>query len=151
MGGIRVGTKVAYKNSLGKFKAECEAAGLRTMQDVADLGESTARELAPKKTGALAASIDGSATGRQARWGTDKEYAMAQEKGARPHTISGSPDLAFFWEKKGRRYIPARVKYRNPDAVSIVNHPGNPGKNYLRDSFRVVMRRVSGILSRNYP
>jgi hypothetical protein len=93
-----------------------------------------ARTLAPKDTGALAASIGvdekGWEAGRyRASIGSPKEYAPVQEYGTRkknyPITPKNGEWLRFYWAKKGR------TVFRR-----VVTHPGVEGKYFLRDSVR---------------
>lgn len=96
--------------------------------------EFRARMSAPRRTGALSASIarlpiTKISQGLQARVGSPLKYAAAQELGARPHVIV--PKYA----KALRFTVAGKVVF-----AQKVNHPGNPAHPYLSRWLREAVR-----------
>ena len=97
------------------------------MRDIGEDVVTSARQLVPRKTGALSASIRvGAVQPRSVEvlaGGGKVQYAAAQEFGARPHVIRArrKRNLVFWWEKAG-------LLFRGP----AVLHPGNPARPYFR-------------------
>ena len=97
------------------------------MRDIGEDVVMSARQLVPRKTGALSASIRvGAVQPRSVEvlaGGGKVQYAAAQEFGARRHFIRARKkrNLIFWWEREG-------VLFRGP----VVNHPGNPARPYFR-------------------
>lgn len=155
---IGVSNRVIVRNSIGQFIRECEVAAQRTVEDMIKEGARLSRAEAPvghkhdSRTIPLKDSIKTRMTSRTSgEWYATARHAMPQEKGAAPHVITGSPDLSFYWEAAGRRFIPASVYYGEPGKVSLVNHPGNPAHPYLRPAYEVVMSRAMSFARKNYP
>jgi hypothetical protein len=157
-GGFAVSNRVVARNGIGRFIRECEMAAERTVKKAVDEGADMSRALAPvgpkedPRTIPLKASIYTRMLGRTAgEWGAAARHAMAQEFGAGPHIITGNPNLAFYWEAAGRRFVPASVYYRQPGLVTVVNHPGNPAHPYLRPAYEAIRGRVMAIAAEEYP
>lgn len=152
MGHVAVSNRVIARNSIGEFIAKCEEAATATVKEAVQDGAKYSKAFAPKDTTALADSIEWRMTGATSgEWRAGTKYAMAQEKGASAHEIVGSPNLAFYWEKEGRDFIPASVYYNDPEAITVVHHPGNPAHPYLRPAYELVMSEVMSIARQKYP
>lgn len=152
MGYIAVSTRVYARSSLGRFIADCEGAGTATVRELVSDGADLSRDLSPKETGELAASIGWvmlSATSGQ--WYATARHALPQEFGASAHIIRGNPSLSFFWEKEGRMWIPAEAFYNEPGRVDEVHHPGNPPHPYLRPAYATIMATAIQVADRHYP
>lgn len=152
-GDISVQNRVVVRNNFGQFIAECEAAGSKTVDAILDEGIEVARELAPvghrvdKRTTPLRDSFFKNKLSRTSGvFGNFARHALAIEKGARPHPITGSPYLMFYWEAERRMWIPGL--FGEPD---VVNHPGNDAQPFLRPAYRTVMNRAMEIAKRYYP
>jgi len=78
-----------------------------------------AREFAPKKTGALAASIRYEVNSGILRVGSDLDLALWMEEGTRPHVIRPKNAKALFWPGAEHPY-------------ALVNHPGTMAQPFLR-------------------
>jgi hypothetical protein len=152
---MRVGfsNRVVLRNDFGRFIAECEAAGSRTVDDILDEGVELSRNMAPvgaKHDPRTVPLREGFFTQRLGRtsgvWGNFARHALAIEKGARPHEIVGQPFMRFYWESARRMWIPGLMG--EPD---IINHPGNDAQPYLRPAYTIVMRRAMDIARRHYP
>lgn len=94
------------------------------------------KQLAHKKTGALAASITSKRGGTAQGLSFDAGswtigYAMIHEVGSRPHLIlpKQSPVLVFFWPVVGRTVF-----------LKAVHHPGTKGYHYLTEGLAAAMR-----------
>lgn len=158
MGYIAVSNRVIARNGIGRFIAECEIAGTRTVQKLIKRGERLSKDFAPRghkhdpRTIPLVDSIESRMTGRTSgEWYATARHALPQEKGAAPHVIAGSPHLRFFWDEQGRMFVPAEEFYGVPGAVTMVNHPGNPPQPYLRPAYEIVMREAMRVADREYP
>lgn len=149
---VAASTRVIARNSMGRFIADCEQAAQDTVSEIVKEGADKSRDFAPEKTGALKKSITPVVVSRtQGHWFSDLPYALPQETGSVPHPIVGSPDLAFYWEKYGRDFIPARFLYQDPDAITVVSHPGNPATHFLQRGYDAVKRRAISIAKKHYP
>lgn len=149
---VATSTTVKVRNQMGQFISHIEAAARETVDDIVTDGAELSRDFAPERTGALKDSITPIVLSRTSGlWQATAPYAMAQETGAVPHKIVGSPDLAFFWEKKGRDFIPASALFPlDPTRVTIINHPGNPATHFLQRGYDAVKQRAAGIMKKNY-
>lgn len=157
-GGFAVSNRVVARNNIGQFIRECEVAAERTIEKAVREGAALSRTFAPVghkpdlRTIPLKDSIYTKMFGRTSgEWGAAARHALAQEKGAGPHIIAGDPDLSFFWEAKGRRFVPASEFYHTPGLVTIVNHPGNPAHPYLRPAYEIISQRIMAIARGEYP
>ncbi len=89
--------------------------------------ERTAKEVVPKRTGALATSIHSG--GAQLSWWakTQLEYSDYIEEGTRAHIIEGNPLLI--------------SEANNPQPLASprhrVNHPGNPAYKYMETALYI--------------
>lgn len=91
----------------------------------------TARGLAPMRSGRLKTAIRADAARREGPWkidggvSVDVPYAAAVHEGARPHIIRArrAPVLSFFWPKVGRQVF-----------FKSVNHPGNRPNPFLSNA-----------------
>lgn len=144
---------VVVRNGFGQFISECEAAASRTVDDILDEGIDLARDLAPvghKRDPRTVPLKDGFFKNKISRtsgvFGNFARHALAIEKGAKPHPITGAPYLRFYWESARRMWVPGL--FGTPD---VVNHPGNAAQPFLRPAYRVVMKRAMAIAKRNYP
>lgn len=117
----------------------------QVMDRLGESGAGIARDEAPKDTGRYAAShghevqripggarvVVGPGVGSGNSFGAMfggrdvQSLALWITSGTRPHTITGNPYLAFFWEKVGRFVI-----------VHSVNHPGTKPNDYMGRMFR---------------
>lgn len=152
MSGIVYSNQVIARSRFGQFIRECEQAAEATVLDTVTEGAKLAAVYAPKRTFRLAGSIKPfmlSAT--SGVWGTNTPYAAAQEFGAVRHTIDAH--VSFYWNKAGRMWMwPETYERRtgHPGADPI-NHPGNPGVHYMRDSQKIMSRRMVQIAKARYP
>lgn len=153
VGDITVQNRVVVRNGFGQFISACEAAGQRTADAILEECVEEARQRAPRgpkidrRTTPLADSFFIKKLSRTSGvFGNFARHALAIEKGARPHPITGSPYLLFYWEEARRMWIPGL--FGEPD---VVNHPGNDAQPYMRPAYRVVMKRAMDIARRHYP
>jgi hypothetical protein len=156
--GIGVSHSVVHRDELGRFEAAVERSVTKSVREAVKRGADLARGFAPvgtkpdPRTVSLKASIKYEMTSStQGRFFSDARHALAQEKGARPHLIVGSPYLSFFWEERGRRWIPSAIYYREPGRVDIINHPGNRSQPFMRPAYSIVERELMGIMRKNFP
>ncbi len=149
---IAVSTRVFARSSLGRFIADCKGAGTKTVQELVSDGANMSRDMAPRETGELAASIAWvmlSAT--SGAWYATARHALPQEFGGAPHVIRGNPTLHFYWEEAGRMWIPAAEFYGQPGLADLVNHPGNAAQPYLRPAYHAIMAKSLSVADRYYP
>ena len=152
MGRIVATNRVIARNNFGRFIAQCEAAGPKTVRDMAQDGAKLSKALAPvghkhdNRSIPIGQSIDWTAAGTTGYWFATARHALFQELGAGPHTIAGSPFLQFFWEAMGRMWIPGKF-----GPVDIVNHPGNPPQPFLRPAYEAIMARWMRYAKKYYP
>jgi hypothetical protein len=155
---VGVSNRVAVRSSMGQFIAACREGARDTVTELLEEGAQESRDMAPTgskhdpRTVPLAESIvieRLSAT--QGRWVATARHALPQEFGAVAHPIVGSPHLRFFWEKEGRMFVSAADFYGDPEAVTIVNHPGHGPQPYLRPAYEKIMAKAMQIARRNYP
>lgn len=158
---IAASNRVIARNGIGQFTAECAAAARDTIDDAVTQGAQISRHIAPKgnkpdpRTSKLGDSIEPRVLSRTSgQWVATARHALPQELGASAHTISGNPDLAFFWEKEGRMFLPASTLFGGQfgfPAVTTVSHPGNAPQPYLRPAYEAIMARLIQIARSNYP
>lgn len=148
MAGIAVSGRVIARNSLGRFIADCEQAGHDTVEKSIKRGATMSRRMAPRKTGALAGSIESHMLSRTSgAWAAHAHYAMWQEEGTAPRQMIGNPYFHFFWENQGRWWQPGFFT----DGPDVINHPGNPPSPFLRPAYEAVMAQVMAIARAEYP
>lgn len=153
MAGVAVSTQVSFRNNMGVFIADCENAARETITDLVTEGAALSKSLAPKghkpdpRTQTISASIEPVVISRTSGlWRATARHAMAQERGASAHTITGRPWLGFYWEAEGRDWEPGLMG--KPDRVS---HPGNPAHPYLKPAYEVIFRRAIRTADQYYP
>lgn len=152
MGEIAVSNRVIARDSFGRFIAECQAAGPKTVRDMARDGAKLSKALAPvghkpdPRSIPIRESIDWRSAGTTGYWFATARHALFQELGAGPHTIMGSPFLRFFWEAAGRMWIPGLMGPQD-----IINHPGNPPQPYLRPAYEAIMAKAMAYARKYYP
>ena len=144
---IAISNRVVARNSLGRFIADCEQAGHDTVDKLVERGESLSRRMAPKRSGALAASISSHMLSRTSGvWQAMAPYALFQERGTTPHIMIGNEFFSFFWDEAGRMWVPGL--FGSPD---IINHPGNPPQPFLRPAYEAVMAMAMSVARSQYP
>lgn len=158
---IATSNRVIARNGIGQFAAECAAAARDTIDDAVTQGAQISRHLAPRgskpdpRTNKLSGSIEARVLSRTSgEWRATARHALPQELGASAHTIAGSPDLAFFWDREGRMFVPASALYGGQfgfPVVTTVSHPGNAPQPYLRPAYEAIMARIIQIARANYP
>lgn len=156
--GFAVSNRVVARNHIGRFIDECSLAAKNTIEKAVHDGADLSRDFAPVgykadlRTIPLKDSIRVRMRGRTSgEWYATARHALPQEFGAGPHPIYGDPDLSFFWEAKGRRFVPAQEFYNQPGMVTVVNHPGNPAQPYLRPAYELISQRIMAIARGFYP
>lgn len=157
-GTLAISPRLILRNDLGRFIREVEVAGETLASKLVERGASLSRAMAPvghkhdRRTIPLRDSIGHEMYSRTAgSWFATARHAMAQEKGGRPHIITGDPHLSFYWEAARRRWIPADEFYHQPGLVDVVNHPGNPAQPYLRPAYEIVLREAMTVAREVYP
>lgn len=155
---IAATSTVVQRNSIGRFISECEAAAGYTIGDLIDEGAEMSKSMAPvggkvdPRTPTLRAAMFSQQLSRTSGiWGNFARHALPIETGAAPHEIVGNPALGFFWEGKGRHWIPASLYYHVPGLIDVVNHPGNAAQPYLRPAYEVMMAKAMSVAKRHYP
>lgn len=149
---VHVSNRVVVRNKMGQFIRECEDAAQRTVVEAINEGADLSAALAPKRTGALAASIVPLVLSRTSGvWGSSLKYAMPQEEGSVRHALPA--DVSFWWEREARMWMPPDVYLRvtGYPGNDPIDHPGNPATHYLRDAYRVISRRLVKIAAKHYP
>jgi hypothetical protein len=148
-----VSNRVVSRNRIGRFISDCEQAAEATARQLVEDGADLSRKMAPvgsrpdSRTIPLAQSIETKMLSRTSGvWRATARHALAQELGAGPHLILGSPYLHFFWESAGRWWVPGLMG--EPD---IINHPGNAPQPYLRPAYEIIMRRAMAVARQKYP
>lgn len=131
MSSFGVTNRVYVRSDYGRFLSKYERAKQRVIEDTVKEGSATARALAPKRSGKLAASIKSTTGTSGGSWAVGTGYGQVQEKGGPPHRIKGN--VSFFWVKKGRNWRPGR---------NWINHPGNPGVHFMERSYDIVAPRM---------
>lgn len=151
MSDLVVSNEIAIRNKWGQFTNRMSLGALTAIKKLETIGVTAAKRAVPVKSGRLRDSIDPVriTSTRTIAITANMPYAMYQEKGTRPHTISGNPDLRFYWQKKGRMYEPAS-SMGYPGAVSTVTHPGNPATNYLMTAYETMKRRSKYVIRQSY-
>lgn len=98
------------------------------------MGERTARQLAPYRSGALQDSIEGTvehtATGARGTVVADAPHAVFVEHGTRAHTIEARRAKALHWEDEGGEHFAPRV-----------SHPGTEAQPFMKPA-RIVAEAV---------
>jgi hypothetical protein len=148
-----VSPRVVVRDDFGRFISECLAASSRTVDQLLDEGIAISQGLAPvghkvdRRSPPIHASFYKRKLSRTSGvWGNDARHALAQELGARPHPIVGSPYLLFYWERERRMWVPGLAG--TPD---IINHPGNEAQPFLRPAYEIVMNNAIETARRNFP
>lgn len=152
MASAAVSTRVTARSGIGRFIADCEGAATATVLEAATDGSRIAAGRAPKRTGALAASIKPFLLSRtSAVWGSSLKYALPQETGSVPHDLPSN--VSFFWEREGRMWMAPDTYQRvtGHAGADPIKHPGNPATHYLRGSYSVIKPRLLSIAKKHYP
>lgn len=137
---------VTARDEIGRFINLCEAAGVSTLDELADLGMRQARIQAPKgkkrdrRTPKLVDSLFKLVGLNTVRWGSTARHALPQETGSVPHDIPGS--VRFWWEREGRMWRPGD---------NTIRHPGNPATHWLSQSYEYVMANALRVARKHYP
>lgn len=147
MSGVAVSNRVIARNDIGQFRRACSDAAEKTVEEAVERGAKLSRQMAPSgtkrdpRTTKLKKSIEPHMLGRtQGEWVATARHALAIEKGAVPHIITGW--VNFFWENQGRDW---------EAGPNRINHPGNAAQPYLAPAYRVIMRQVMQIARDKYP
>lgn len=98
--------------------AGIDAEVVKWMHKLGERVKNAAEGLAPVDTGALRSSIELEMEGKTAIISANTFYALYQEEGTGPHTITGNP-----WLSIGGGH-----------PVHEVNHPGNAAVHYLKNA-----------------
>lgn len=156
-GGYTVSNRVTMRDDFGRFIASLGPAGERTIKDAIEEGARLSRADAPvgHKSDSRGVPLKDSIFTRMVsatsgEWYSISHHAAPIEFGARPHPIYGNPDLSFYWEEAGRRFIPASEFYRQPGLVTVVNHPGNAAQPFLRPARDLIAKRLTQIARKHY-
>jgi hypothetical protein len=145
--GIAVSNRVIARNGIGRFIAACEDAGHDTVEILIERGATASKGMAPVRSGRLKGSIESHMTGATSGvWQADAPYAMFQEEGTSAHTMIGSPFFRFFWETRGRMWVPGL--YGIPD---VIDHPGNKPQPFLRPAYEMIMAQAMAVAKSQYP
>lgn len=149
---------LVFRSETGQFLAKAELAGQETVREAAEEGARLARENAPighkhdKRSVTIQAGITyHMIAATQARIVSLARHSQAVEFGSRPHEITGNPDLSFYWEERGKQFVPARIFYNDPTAITRVNHPGNDSQPFMRPSYDIVKHDIVSIARKHYP
>lgn len=146
MGELAVSNEVILRDGWGKFIRECEDAGKQTVKDTVDQGYALSMAMAPSsgvpdpRSVSIKQGMYKEASGTRGRWGTTARHGLAVERGARRHPQPGN--VSFFWEKEGREWQPGD---------NMIDHPATRAQPYLKPAYQTVMKRVMGIMRKNYP
>ncbi len=147
MSGVAVSNRVIARNDIGRFRAACSDAAEKTVEEAIERGAKLSRQMAPRgtkrdpRTTKLKNSIEPRMLSRtQGEWKATARHALAIEKGAVPHQITGW--VNFFWENEERNWVPGK---------NLINHPGNAAQPYLRPAYIVVMKQLMQIARTKYP
>lgn len=150
---IAVSGRIGAKNHMGRFIHEFEMSTADAVKDLVEEGANLARTYAPvgtkpdPRTVPLKDSIYTKMRGRTAgEWGSFARHALSVEKGARPHPIYGSPGLKFYWEERGRWFVPAEQFYNEPGKITVVNHPGNEAQPFLGRAYDEIKHRALQVM-----
>lgn len=138
---IAVSSRVTIRDEFGRFISACDEAATATVEEVIRKGAALSAAMAPKRSGALAASITPAMIdSRSGHWYSDLKYALPQETGSVPHEITGR--VSFFWEREGRPWRPGD---------NMIHHPGNPATHYLLSGYEIVFKDAIAIADKHYP
>lgn len=147
MSGIAVSNRVVARNSIGQFIRDCDQAAEATAKELVDRGAELSRKMAPSghkrdsRTGKLKNSIHTRMLSRTSgEWYAEARHALAIERGAAPHEISGQ--VTFFWDNQGRWWNPGS---------NTINHPGNAPQPYLLPAYQIVAREAMQVAKKHYP
>jgi len=133
--------EVHLRNNFGQFIAACDAAATATVEQSISEGAALSKGFAPKRTGALSASIkEQMLSAKSGRWFTPLKYAHPQEFGGDPHLQTGW--VTFLWEEQGRMWEPGE---------NMINHPGNAAQPFMRPAYSIISRRMMAIAKSLYP
>lgn len=154
-GGITVSNEVVFKRN--NVFARMERGADRVVRETVEQMARDAKAAAPVRTGRLRNSIEPVIFpgGNRGSVIAKVPYADYQEQGTAAHPISGY--LAFYWEKRGRKFIWNNPVYDNWDYETgvTVNHPGhsaaNGGRGYLRPAFERASINMPTLINRYLP
>ena len=150
---VAVSTRVAFRNSMGQYRAECSNAARKTIAQSIMEGAELSRGFAPvgdkpdPRTVKLKDSIVAVQTSRtQGFWQSSARHALPQEFGAADHPIPAGPATTFWWDREGRYWDPA------PEgSPQQIDHPGNAPQPYLKPAYEIIRRRMMRIAKQHYP
>lgn len=139
--------RVVARNEIGRFADSCSQAAERTVHKAVERGAKLSRGFAPSgtkpdpRTTKLKESIQPFMLSRtQGGWRAVARHALAIEKGAVAHEITGK--VTFWWEGEGRWWMPGE---------NMIQHPGNAAQPYLRPAYEIVMHDIMAIARGEYP
>jgi hypothetical protein len=154
MAAMGFNTHVSFRNNSGQFGQRMDAKAKRVMRDLCQEGADISRDMAPigkfeprfdgsksKTPGELKRSIEVFITPGGGQWGSKLDYALAIEKGAKPHPISGNPFLSFP-RRTAKTKMPVTGKKAGFVSVRVVSHPGNAPRPYLRPAFEEIKGKI---------
>lgn len=142
-GGIVISNEVTFRSVSGEFAARVDEGLVEGVRELALMGEFYGRLFAPKRTGALAASVQGVALGTSALVTASAPHAPMQEFGAGAHLI---PSLL-----RGGATILANPDGTFGPVLGPVEHPGNPATRFLTRSMQATGERAAEVLASVLP
>lgn len=119
--------RVYVRDFKGRFLQRYEEKKRRAIADTVKEGARLAVMFAPKRTGALAASIQYTVGTSGGTWSVGTGHGLVQELGGRAHPLPGN--VTFFWKKADRFWTPG---------YNDISHPGNPAVHFMRRSYDAV-------------
>lgn len=135
--GIHVEQRVHFRDELGRFLSEVDAAGAASSKQLADAIE----QLADAAAWSGSKPVTATAHGWSAVATAFGRLAGIQEFGARPHRIE--PGLTHgYLANEGAGFGPVR---------GGVNHPGVRARHFLSQAGAAVGSMAIGLIARNFP
>lgn len=132
-GEVDVFFNVHARDHLGRFLDKLHRAITEGVEETVKEGERVSKGLAPRKTSAMADSIQGvmtSATSGALTVGTD--HWQYTEFGAKPHDITGM--VRFWWENEGREWYPDN---------NVIKHPGTRAVHFMAAGREAMRERMA--------
>jgi hypothetical protein len=138
MAEIEATCRVYARMDTGRFLDRLAVAERAAVRETVDEGMAVARALAPKKSGAMAASIAPTYGTSGGSWSVGTDHWRFTEDGAIPHKITGW--VNFFWVREGRDWDPG---------PNTIKHPGIRARHFMRRSYKIAAPKLLQRIRRN--
>lgn len=142
MAEISVKTQVHFRDETGRFATAIDEGAHLAVTSLAERGADLARGFAPRRTGALASSIQPFVLGfLSAGWGAGVRYAADQEFGTSAHVIAN----------RAGPQDPVANEQQDFFSAHAVRHPGNRASRFIARSATAIRQQAGPVFEAFLP